>query len=517
MKKPSKNMYRGILIFSFLAVNAMIIFGLSSVLGFLNSGADKSSIFHSGKRNETSYRPKIAWDTSNYEGRKMESPNLQKIERDYLHSWQVRNFALNHLSQDGIADYFTDSARVNLLKNVEFNKKTGVVIKSTSLYHQPKLNFYSTDGQLVSFTDENVVTYQESFLNEELIATSMDTSRYEVLMLLEDGYWRVRHMVREEAQQTPAPRKPAISTWKIRDGKLYWWKEEFKLKGVNYYPKDGAWDTFGLHFSQEEIDQDLQIISQLGLNTIRIFLQYEDFGKEHVLPEKLEKLATLLDLADKHSLKVIVTLFDFYGDYSVTDWNFTYAHARQITRHFKDHTAILAWDLKNEPDLDFDSRGKIRILNWLKHLSREVKQADPNHLVTIGWGKPQNASLLQENMDLLSFHYYGKPEALSGELKNLRKKVQKPLILEEFGLSSYKGFWDPFGNTEEDQQEYYAAMNEVLEEEQLYSLFWTLYDFKEIPNSVVGKQVWRKAKQKHFGVIDAQGTPKASFCVIHKQ
>ena len=51
-------------------------------------------------------------------------------------------------------------------------------------------------------------------------------------------------------------------------------------------------------------------------------------------------------------------------------------------------------------------------------------------------------------MDLLSFHYYGKPEALSGELKNLRKKVQKPLILEEFGLSSYKGFWDPFGNTE---------------------------------------------------------------------
>jgi endo-1,4-beta-mannosidase len=47
--------------------------------------------------------------------------------------------------------------------------------------------------------------------------------------------------------------------------------------------------------------------------------------------------------------------------------------------------AILAWDLKNEPNLDFENRDKSNVLSWLEHMITVVKENAPNHLVTIGW------------------------------------------------------------------------------------------------------------------------------------
>ena len=40
--------------------------------------------------------------------------------------------------------------------------------------------------------------------------------------------------------------------------------------------------------------EDLKIIKTTGLNTIRVFVPYEDFGKANINPEKLEKLKQLL-------------------------------------------------------------------------------------------------------------------------------------------------------------------------------------------------------------------------------
>ena len=87
----------------------------------------------------------------------------------------------------------------------------------------------------------------------------------------------------------------------------------------------------------------------------------------------------------------MVTLFDFYGDYNVLNWTLTHRHAEQIVSTFKDHNAILAWDIKNEPDLDFDSRHKETVIAWLNQMIQEIKKFDPNHFVTIGWSSPEAA------------------------------------------------------------------------------------------------------------------------------
>jgi endo-1,4-beta-mannosidase len=66
--------------------------------------------------------------------------------------------------------------------------------------------------------------------------------------------------------------------------------------------------------------------------------------------------------------------------------------------------AILAWDLKNEPNLDFENRDKSNVLSWLEHMITVVKENAPNHLVTIGWSKLA-AIHLANKVDFVSYHF----------------------------------------------------------------------------------------------------------------
>ena len=172
-----------------------------------------------------------------------------------------------------------------------------------------------------------------------------------------------------------------------------------QIKGINYYPQDTPWDMFGDNFDAQVIAKDFDLIKKTGLNTIRIFVPYEDFGKANLKEDKLEKLQQVLDIALKKQLKVVVTLFDFYGNYDVLDWTLTYKHARGIVTKFKDHNAILAWDLKNEPNLDFESRGKDTVIAWLDNMINLIKSIDKNHPVTIGWSDVDSATILSDKLD----------------------------------------------------------------------------------------------------------------------
>ena len=264
----------------------------------------------------------------------------------------------------------------------------------------------------------------------------------------------------------------------------------------------------------EIIDTDFKIIKDAGLNSIRIFVPYEDFGKSNVNLEKTAKLKAVLDLAEKHNLRVLITLFDFYGDYSVLDWTLTQHHARTIVNTIKNHNALLGWDIKNEPNLDFESRGKDLVLAWLDKMVDVVKSEDPNHPVTIGWSNIESASLLKDKLDFISFHYYENIKHLVQEFKSLKTEISKPIVITEFGMSSYNGFWNPFGNSEKNQTTYHKDIQGIFSANSIPFMSWTLYDFIEIPKEVVGRLPWRKNAQMHFGYIDKNGIKKGSFKYI---
>ncbi|MEJ1223733.1 cellulase family glycosylhydrolase [Sediminicola sp. 1XM1-17] len=505
MKKEwNKNILRAGLILSFLAINALLLFGISSVFSYLNTGADRSAMLHLGSPINEVYLPQIQWENNDNLGRPMEERTLQKIQKDYLSAWHVHNLALMNNEHYGIPDYYTDSIREKIYKIIDLNKASNTHIEKTTVAHHPKLEFYSADGTLVVFTDSNVVSFNRVFKDKRMVIEHTDTSSYKIMMLLEDGFWRIRHMV--------AFQEPTKNDLNSDDASLKEVSEIPMINGVNYYPKDSPWTMFEDTFDEAIIDRDFGVLQKMGLNTVRIFVPYEDFGSAKVDAQKLARLKRTLDLAERQNLKVIVTLFDFYGDYNIHDWTLTHRHAEHIVHGLKDHAALLAWDIKNEPDLDFESRGRTEVLAWLEQLLILVQQWDKNHPVTIGWSSPETAANLSQQVDFVSFHYYREAAQFKSALDLLRNAVpDKSLVLQEYGYSSYDGIWNAYLGSVNEQGNYYEQMQTILRKEKIPYLFWTMYDFEEVPTAVVGSLPWRKERQKYFGFLDTNGKPKAAF------
>ena len=502
MNSYNKNILRGVILLIYLFLTALVIYGIAAIFTYLNTGADRSTMLHTEIKQVEQYLPEFNWEPINNEGRSIDEQTLKTIENDYLDAWYVKHISFKSNTKTGIEDYYTKSARLNLFNVIDLNSKSLVSIEGTTLSHNPNLEFFSEDGQMAVLTDNNVVEYKRIFKGEQLISEINEISTYKITMLLEDGFWRIRHLVKTKSDfYNP---KALSNPFKISD-----------LKGTNYYPQATPWDMFGDSFDPTIVAKDFKLIKSSGLNSIRIFVPYEDFGKSNVKSKKLEKLTTVLDLATENKLKVLITLFDFYGDYSVLDWSLTQHHATVIVSHIKDHEALLGWDIKNEPNLDFENRGKALVIAWLDKMIDHVKSIDVNHPITIGWSNIESAKLLTDKLDFITFHYYDNLDNLSQQYHALKSKIEaKPIIITEYGLSSYNGFWNPLGNTEEDQTKYHKYIQTIFNENDIQFMSWTLYDFTEIPKEVVGGLPWRQNAQKHFGFIDKNGTKKASFKYI---
>ncbi|MGY5352855.1 glycoside hydrolase family 2 TIM barrel-domain containing protein [Wenyingzhuangia sp. IMCC45533] len=500
----SKIILRTVLLCFYLLMATLVFVGLGQVFAYLNTGANKNLMLYAKINEASHYQPDIQWNNTTAKGRTIFNTNLQTVEKDYLNSWYVKQTALQNNTYKGLKNYFTKNAFINIKNIIDFNKENHIRIESTTLNHHPHINLFSEDGQLIELTDYNVTEEKRIYKDNKLILQTSETNTYQYLLLLEDGYWKTRQVLRIKPTE-----KSNTSTHPI--------SLQTKIKGINYYPQDTPWNMFGDEFDEKIIEKDFKIINEIGLNTIRIFIQYADFGKSEVKPKKLEKLRKVLDIAHQHQFKTIVTLFDFYGDYSVMDWTLNNKHTLQIVNAIKNHPALFAWDVKNEPNLDFENREKSRVVAWLTQMVHYLKSIDTIHPVTIGWSNTDSAAILANELDFVSFHYYEDLNLLADKYAMLKKEIpNKQIVLGEYGISSYRGLWNPFGNSEKDQADYHKKFQEIASENNIPFISWTLYDFKKIPTEVVGKLPWRKHHQKHFGFINQKGERKESFKYIIK-
>lgn len=498
----SSNSNRIVAALIWLGVSIILIALLAKLIGYFNTGADKQSMLNITPQQLLKHQPKIDWLPDQIvDGRIINDYLRQDIETAYTQAWHILNLAMRQGNTAHLGDYYTDEILERITQ--ELSDSSDFVKEQVEVTHTIQINHFALDNQLVAFRDTDVELIKCVSRDGKLISSYNSKFDFDVVMTLEDGRWRIRHMVRSSADMKDNAERKLNRFSDLLD-------DIQNIKGVNYYPSNTPWFEFWPNYDDDIVKEDLHKAQELGFNTVRTFLQYGVFGEAHVSNEMLLKLEKFLDELNENNQKAIITLFDFPKSYELEEYTSTDRHLESILTRFESHPAILAWDLKNEADLDFEIHGKQKVIDWLKFIADRAKVYDTNHPITIGWALPQNAANLASDLDIVSFHYYDEPENFSNSIGALKSEVGiKPLLLSEFGASSSRNIFNLFLQGESSQK---ATMSKLLVDagkEKIGFLCWALFDFEKAPTEVFGRKPWIKLSQKKFGILKSDGSEKA--------
>src|SRR5205085_2041884 len=197
-------------------------------------------------------------------------------------------------------------------------------------------------------------------------------------------------------------------------------RELFRV-GVNYWPATSAMGWWS-SFDPAEVEADFARIAACGLDSVRVFLSWEDFQPVAVRVdgEMLARLVVVADLAAGLGLQLIPTLFtghmsgvnwippwalggsdgdrrfrvvssgtvvgrglrNWYSDPAVGDAQVLLA--AEAAAALAGHEAVWAWDLGHEDSNCVVPPNRSSARAWLARISSTIRTADPTALVTVG-------------------------------------------------------------------------------------------------------------------------------------
>ncbi len=257
--------------------------------------------------------------------------------------------------------------------------------------------------------------------------------------------------------------------------------ERFVVWGVNYDHDDaGRLIEDYWHDEWPTIEGDFAEIRALGANVVRIHLQLGKFMTSSSEPNatELERLARLVDLAERTGLYLDITGLGCYHKadvppwYDALDeqarWDVQARFWEAVARVCADSPAIFCYDLMNEPILagkepetdwlagdfagkhfvqriclDLDGRTRPEVARaWVDRLVDAVRKHDARRMITVGaipWAlsfpgaKPLFYSEeVGENLDFVAVHFYPETGKLDETLAALAVyDVGKPIVIEE--------------------------------------------------------------------------------------
>jgi len=182
-------------------------------------------------------------------------------------------------------------------------------------------------------------------------------------------------------------------------------------------------------------DASFKLLSKAGGNTVRV---YDTINLESILDKALEnQLAVIVDIKlPKYSDK-----YNYYGNHDKN--NKLKLKVKKLVKKYKDHPALLFWNLGNELDypLVLIKNNFIKTYNELIDI---IHSTDPNHLVstTLPPSKSQTLALHfhSPDIDLLGFNVFGNIWRIESVLKKVNIFTKPlPYFIGEYG---YNGPWE---------------------------------------------------------------------------
>ncbi len=253
--------------------------------------------------------------------------------------------------------------------------------------------------------------------------------------------------------------------------------------GANYVPASAInqlemWQE--ATFDPERINFELNKASEIGMNTMRVFLH--DLAWKEDSQGFFERVDTFLEIAENNGIRVMFVLFDgvwnpypkaglqpepkphthnsgwvqspgkeILEDSEKQDDLKPYVQA--VISRYKNDKRVLIWDLFNEPDnsnagnygggseqpdLPQPDKRK-RALELMEKAYRWAREVNPSQPLTTGvWGKPtwldkpnDISAFSLEHADVISFHSYSGPDQ-TAEIVNKLKDYERPVFCTEY-------------------------------------------------------------------------------------
>lgn len=284
-----------------------------------------------------------------------------------------------------------------------------------------------------------------------------------------------------------------------------------RFDGVNYYPVKFPWSKFWENFDPDIIDNDFKLISDLNANSVRVFLTYEDFNADR--HENYDKLIELLKLAENHSLRVMITLFDLKPDYSLHSIQSDILTLLSLHQKLKNYDFDIIFDLKNEIDLDFSNHETWKVKFWLGSLLYVISNTT-NIPVTIGWSKVDFALDNLNEIDVISYHDYNTNISVSEtRLNELKTEVLgRPIYITEVGETSAELVLGIPANEKKQADKLRNRLNSNSVADGIS--VWTLFDYSELDDRAIGRSPWLRLLQKNYGLFNQNYELKLSGWVV---
>lgn len=260
--------------------------------------------------------------------------------------------------------------------------------------------------------------------------------------------------------------------------------------GVNWVPARAAMQ-WPYEWDPANTEADFAKMQDLGLNFVRLDLVWQWFEPR---PGQYNEAAFrqfdfMIEMAHRYSVYLNPNFFiggqvgDAYWDVPWRNGRHPHAdpdllrlqtrHVEEFARRYAGESAILAWDLTDEPPFWIvdDSTTDAMAANWTQMLCAGLRAFDPDHLVICGTAGqevsrgPFRADVIAPWVDLLSVHPYPiyNPDLYPEPLLSARctyaaafetmlsRGAGKPVLLQEFGSTSAQ--FDP-----ERQARYYDTL-----------------------------------------------------------
>jgi endo-1,4-beta-mannosidase len=268
--------------------------------------------------------------------------------------------------------------------------------------------------------------------------------------------------------------------------------DRFRI-GVNYWPARTAMGWWP-QFDRAEVAADFARIAGSGLDSVRVFLTWEDFqpAPDEVDRAMLERLVTVAELAGELGLSLVPTLFtghmsgvnwipawalggsegdvrfrvvsggmvvesrlrNWYADPVVADAQAFLAS--EVAAALAGHDALWAWDLGNENSNCVLPPSRDAARAWLARIGAAIRAVDDTAIITVGLHMEdlEEDRLLAPHdtvgvCDFLSMHGYPiyarwadgpTDDQLLGFLARLTRWLgdDREILFSEFGLPTYR-------------------------------------------------------------------------------